>query len=265
MRAHRVAARVLNDPDEACDVAQEVIIEFYRSALLNDLVDVDSSETQILGRRVAWRAFRRALGALRKRLRATNIAQSAIVAGMLAAAECGPSPDDAFALAEAYDNLGDDAKRAFVLSFLLESGSRNIALENVVVAARALADLPRIERDPVLYLCFFGLKYNEAAKALDIPQGTLASRYKRGIRKFAEAIAHALGVAANPAPEAVSAMPRGNANAHELSASEGSSMPATQADNSSYPPPAVEGRPENSSAIDVVAACTGIEDESVKL
>ena len=56
------------------------------------------------------------------------------------------------------------------------------------VLARALADLPDADRDVLLLVALADLSYGETARALGIPEGTVASRLNRARRKLREAL-----------------------------------------------------------------------------
>jgi len=79
--------------------------------------------------------------------------------------------------------------------------SEDEALERVAArdaaarAARALAELPPHERDALLLLAWADLSYEEIARALDVPIGTVRSRLHR-------ARAHLRARLADPDPEA---------------------------------------------------------------
>jgi len=61
-----------------------------------------------------------------------------------------------------------------------------IQAEAALVVRDALALLPRTERDPI-YLAFFsGLKYQEVATRLRLPEGTVKSRIRAGLRHLKE-------------------------------------------------------------------------------
>jgi len=54
--------------------------------------------------------------------------------------------------------------------------------------ARALSKLPRRERDPLLLHVLQGMKYDDIARALDVPVGTVRSRISRGRARIAAKI-----------------------------------------------------------------------------
>lgn len=56
---------------------------------------------------------------------------------------------------------------------------RLAAAEATAAAARALAELPPHERDVLLLLAWAELNYEEIARALDVPIGTVRSRLHR--------------------------------------------------------------------------------------
>ncbi|MGE3449453.1 MAG: sigma factor-like helix-turn-helix DNA-binding protein, partial [Microbacteriaceae bacterium] len=69
---------------------------------------------------------------------------------------------------------------------------RTDADPEAVLAARevyaAVAALPPDYRDVVVAVDVVGLSYDEAAKALKLPQGTVMSRLYRGRNRVAEAV-----------------------------------------------------------------------------
>ncbi len=54
--------------------------------------------------------------------------------------------------------------------------------------ARALADLPRVYREPLLLVAWADLSYEEVAAALDVPVGTVRSRLSRGRARLRTAL-----------------------------------------------------------------------------
>jgi RNA polymerase sigma-70 factor (ECF subfamily) len=61
-----------------------------------------------------------------------------------------------------------------------------IQSEAALVVRDAVSQLPRKERDPI-YLAFFGgLKYQEVASRLNLPEGTAKSRIRAGLRRLRE-------------------------------------------------------------------------------
>lgn len=57
--------------------------------------------------------------------------------------------------------------------------------------ARALADLPRVDRDVLLLVAWADLSYEEVANALAVPVGTVRSRLHRARRKVRDGLADA--------------------------------------------------------------------------
>jgi RNA polymerase sigma-70 factor (ECF subfamily) len=72
--------------------------------------------------------------------------------------------------------------------------------------ARALALLPDVQRTAVLMIGLEGLAYQDAAKIVNIPVGTLRSRLSRG----REALRHLMGMVEDEHTDAV--MARSSAN-----------------------------------------------------
>ena len=67
-----------------------------------------------------------------------------------------------------------------------DSDAEIIQDEAALVVRDALALLPRAERDPI-YLAFFsGLAYQEVARRLRLPEGTVKARIRAGLRHLKE-------------------------------------------------------------------------------
>ncbi|MCP2335047.1 RNA polymerase sigma factor [Actinomadura rupiterrae] len=75
------------------------------------------------------------------------------------------------------------------------------AWESRTALAAALAALPRRDRDVLLLVAWGDLSYEEVARALDIPVGTVRSRLNRARRKVRAALGGVDPTAVDPAAE----------------------------------------------------------------
>jgi len=63
-----------------------------------------------------------------------------------------------------------------------DSDALLIGAESALVVRDALALLPRDEREPIYFAFFCGLAYKDVARRLNLPEGTVKSRIRAGLR-----------------------------------------------------------------------------------
>ena len=155
VRRHRdrlwaVALRTTGDPEEAADALQDALISAFRRA---GQFRGDSAVTTWLHRIVVNAALDRL------RRRSVRSAQ--------------PLPDN------------DDALPGAVVADPVDHmGRREIQL----VVTQALAQLPEEQREAILLVDVEGWSVEDAARMLDIPEGTVKSRCHRGRAKLAKSL-----------------------------------------------------------------------------
>jgi RNA polymerase sigma-70 factor, ECF subfamily len=152
-RLFRLCERLLGDPEEARDAAQEVFLKAFRKA----------GDFRPRGQVYTW-LYRIAVNHCLNRLRRRRLAQFVRLAGPEGEEDEGPAweppdeaPDPAAALA---------ARRRWR------------------AARAALARLPPGQRAVVVLVRFEGLSYREAAAALAITEGAVESRLVRAMRRL---------------------------------------------------------------------------------
>jgi RNA polymerase sigma-70 factor, ECF subfamily len=142
--------RVLRDPAQSEEVAQEVFVEVWRSAAKFD---------PLRGGAVTWvvtMAHRRAVDRVRSEQAATN-------------------RDEKVALLE-HDRPYDSVSEAV---------EQSLERERVV---RAMADLTDLQREAVTLAFYGGHTHTQVAELLDVPLGTVKTRIRDGLIRLRDAL-----------------------------------------------------------------------------
>jgi RNA polymerase sigma-70 factor (ECF subfamily) len=151
-----LAYRILNDPKEAEDVLQEVLLQIWEKSAAYDPAQ---------GRPLAWVLTLTRHKAI-DRLRATERRRARIVEATETLPDC-PSPGPSAPETARVNEQGD-------------------------LLRRALANLPAAQRRAIELAFFDGLSQTEVASELNEPLGTVKARIRRGMLKLREALEQTL-------------------------------------------------------------------------
>jgi RNA polymerase sigma-70 factor (ECF subfamily) len=147
-RVYNMALRMLGNPDDALDVAQEVFLSAYRALKGFEMKSLFST----------W-LYRVTVNRCRDEMR-----RRATVKHTRPRPLGGPGPDDPPEDPPARASSPDDAA---------------VARESAAIVAAAVAALPDEAREALVLRDMEGLAYEEIAAVLDVPVGTVRSRLHR--------------------------------------------------------------------------------------